>query len=55
MRAQDGGHAARPNKCIDSVLVGSQLITALQSIVSRTIDPLDSAVISRVRAEAHER
>src|SRR5437764_14678160 len=41
-----GGHAARPNKCIDSVLVGSQLITALQSIVSRTLDPLDSAVIS---------
>jgi hippurate hydrolase len=41
-----GGHAARPHKCIDSVLVGAQLITALQSIVSRTIDPLDSAVIS---------
>ncbi len=41
-----GGHAARPNKCIDSVLVGAQLITALQSIVSRTVDPLDSAVIS---------
>jgi len=29
-----GGHAARPHKCIDSVLVGAQLITALQSIVS---------------------
>jgi hippurate hydrolase len=41
-----GGHAARPHKCIDSVLVGSQLITALQSIVARTVDPLDSAVIS---------
>jgi hippurate hydrolase len=41
-----GGHAARPHKCIDSVLVGAQLITALQSIVSRSIDPLDSAVIS---------
>ena len=41
-----GGHAARPHKCIDSVLVGAQLITALQSIVARTIDPLDSAVIS---------
>ncbi|MFL6791687.1 MAG: M20 aminoacylase family protein [Bradyrhizobium sp.] len=41
-----GGHAARPHKCIDSVLVGSQLIAALQSIVSRTIDPLESAVIS---------
>ncbi len=41
-----GGHAARPHKCIDSVLVGSQLIAALQTIVSRTVDPLDSAVIS---------
>jgi hippurate hydrolase len=41
-----GGHAARPHKCIDSVLVGAQLITALQSIVSRSVDPLGSAVIS---------
>ncbi|WP_159009679.1 M20 aminoacylase family protein [Bradyrhizobium sp. S69] len=41
-----GGHAARPHKCIDSILVGAQLITGLQSIVSRTIDPLDSAVLS---------
>src|SRR5882724_1928599 len=41
-----GGHAARPHKCIDSVLVGAQLSTALQSIVSRSIDPLESAVIS---------
>jgi amidohydrolase len=41
-----GGHAARPHICIDSVLVGAQVITALQSIVSRSIDPLESAVIS---------
>src|SRR6202045_2952000 len=41
-----GGPAARPHKCIDSVLVGAQLITALQSIVSRNVDPLESAVIS---------
>jgi amidohydrolase len=41
-----GGHAARPHICIDSVMVGAQLITALQSIVSRSIDPLESAVIS---------
>src|SRR6059058_1062829 len=41
-----GGHAARPHKCVDSVLVGAQLITALQSIVARSVDPLDSAVIS---------
>ena len=41
-----GGHAARPHISIDSVFVGSQLITALQSIVSRSLDPLESAVIS---------
>jgi hippurate hydrolase len=41
-----GGHAARPHKCVDSVHVGAQLITALQSIVARSIDPLESAVIS---------
>ena len=41
-----GGHAARPHICIDSVLVGAQVITALQSIVSRSVDPLASAVIS---------
>src|SRR3978361_341981 len=41
-----GGHAARPHKCIDSVLVGAQLITALQSIVSRSVDPLESAATS---------
>ena len=41
-----GGHAARPHLCIDSLLVGAQLVTALQSIVSRSVDPLESAVIS---------
>jgi amidohydrolase len=41
-----GGHAARPHKSIDSVLVGSQLVVALQSIVARSVDPLESAVIS---------
>jgi amidohydrolase len=41
-----GGHAAKPHKCIDSLLVGAQLVTALQQIVSRNVDPLDSAVIS---------
>jgi amidohydrolase len=41
-----GGHAARPHKCIDSTLVGAQLIMALQTIVSRSVDPLESAVVS---------
>ena len=41
-----GGHAARPHKCIDSVLVGAQIVNALQSVVARSLDPLDSAVLS---------
>jgi hippurate hydrolase len=41
-----GGHAARPNKSIDTVLVGAQIINNLQSIVARNVDPLESAVIS---------
>ncbi|RYX97879.1 MAG: amidohydrolase [Bradyrhizobiaceae bacterium] len=41
-----GGHAAYPHKTIDPVMAGSQLIVAFQSIVSRTVSPLDSAVIS---------
>ncbi len=41
-----GGHAARPHFAVDTVLVGSQVINALQSIVSRNVDPLESAVVS---------
>src|SRR6201985_1984696 len=41
-----GGHAARPHLSIDSVLVRGQLVPGLQSIVARSVDPLDSAVIS---------
>lgn len=47
-----GGHAARPHDCIDPVLVAGHLITALQSIVSRNVDPLESAVISVCKIEA---
>ena len=41
-----GGHAARPHLAIDPVLVGAQIVNGVQSIVSRNIDPLKSAVIS---------
>ncbi len=41
-----GGHAARPHLSVDSVLVGAQIINNLQSIVSRNVDPLESAVVS---------
>ncbi len=41
-----GAHAARPHLGIDTVLVGAQIINAIQSVVSRTVDPLKSAVVS---------
>jgi hippurate hydrolase len=41
-----GGHAARPHFSVDTVLVGAQILSQLQSIVARNVDPLESAVIS---------
>jgi hippurate hydrolase len=41
-----GGHAARPHFCVDTVLVGAQIINQIQSIVARNVDPLHAAVIS---------
>ncbi|MBW7056014.1 amidohydrolase [Paracoccus bogoriensis] len=41
-----GGHAAKPHDCIDTTLTAAQIIVALQSVVSRNIDPLKNAVIS---------
>jgi amidohydrolase len=41
-----GGHAAKPHQCIDTVLVGAHIITALQSIVGRNVDPIESGVVS---------
>ena len=49
-----GGHAAWPHNTIDPVLVGSQLVMALQSIVSRSVDPLEAAVISMTVFHAGE-
>ncbi|MGG1661167.1 M20 family metallopeptidase [Brevibacillus sp. NRS-1366] len=41
-----GGHGAQPHKTKDSVVIGAQLVSNLQQIVSRRVDPLDSAVLS---------
>ena len=41
-----GGHAAKPHKCVDTILVGAQIINQIQSIVARNVDPIDSAVVS---------
>ncbi len=41
-----GGHGARPHLAIDPVLVGAQIVNNIQSIVARSVNPLESAVIS---------
>jgi len=41
-----GGHAAGPHRSIDPIVIGSHIVLALQSIVSRRVNPLESAVIS---------
>ena len=47
-----GGHAAMPDQCVDPVVIGAQIITALQSVVSRNVAPLDSAVVSITMLDA---
>lgn len=49
-----GGHAARPQQTIDPIIVAAQMVTALQTIVSRNLDPLKSAVLSVTMIEAGE-
>ncbi len=41
-----GGHAARPHMAVDPLVVAAQIILALQTIVGRSVDPADSAVVS---------
>ncbi|MFV0386760.1 M20 aminoacylase family protein [Paracoccus sp. (in: a-proteobacteria)] len=41
-----GGHAAMPHDCVDATLAAAQIIVALQSLVSRNIDPLKGGVVS---------
>jgi amidohydrolase len=41
-----GGHGGMPHQTIDPIVCGAGIINALQTIVSRNMDPLDSAVVS---------
>jgi amidohydrolase len=47
-----GGHGAMPHLCVDPLLAGCHIVTALQSIVSRTADPVDALVVSVTQFEA---
>ena len=41
-----GGHAAKPHDCIDTTLVASHIVVALQSIASRNVNPVEQVVVS---------
>jgi amidohydrolase len=49
-----GGHAALPHVTVDPILIGANVVLAVQSLVSRELDPLESAVISFGQVEAGE-
>jgi amidohydrolase len=41
-----GGHGAAPHQCVDAAVVASAIVSDLQTIVSREIDPMDPAVVT---------
>jgi amidohydrolase len=41
-----GGHGAQPHVCVDPIVAGAYLVTQLQSIISRSISPMESAVLT---------
>src|SRR4030095_15118298 len=47
-----GGHGGHPHAALDPVLVGGHIITAAQSIVSRNVSPIDTAVVSLCAMQA---
>jgi hippurate hydrolase len=47
-----GGHAAMPHRCVDPIAIGAALVTELQQIVSRGMDPLAPAVVSITKFHA---
>ena len=47
-----GGHAAKPQETVDSTLVAAHLVVALQSVVSRSADPVKEIVVSVTSVES---
>ncbi|WP_099239473.1 M20 metallopeptidase family protein [Synechococcus sp. BDU 130192] len=41
-----GGHGALPHQTVDAIVVGAQIVGALQTLVSRIVNPLDAAVVT---------
>ena len=46
-----GGHGSQPHKCVDPIVAASHFVVAVQSIIGRSVDPLDSAVVTIGRFE----
>ena len=49
-----GGHGAMPQETVDPIVVGSLIVNALQTVVSRSIDPVKSAVVTITQFHAGE-
>ncbi|ARP88414.1 M20 aminoacylase family protein [Bordetella genomosp. 9] len=47
-----GGHAAQPHKTVDTIVIASEMVGVLQTVVSRTKNPLDTAVLSITQIHA---
>ena len=47
-----GGHASQPHQHIDPLVIGAEIILAMQTIVARSIDPAELAVVSVTEIEA---
>ncbi|KAG7392202.1 hypothetical protein PHYBOEH_006456 [Phytophthora boehmeriae] len=41
-----GGHGSAPQQCVDPILAGAAVVQSLQSVVSRSLSPMDTAVVS---------
>lgn len=47
-----GGHTATPHKAVDSIVIGAELVQALQSVISRQRDPMQAAVLAITQIHA---
>ena len=47
-----GSHAAQPHRSVDPIVVGAQIVTAVQTIASRNVDPLQSVVVTVTKFQA---
>lgn len=50
-----GGHAAKPEACIDPLLIAAEIISSLQSIVSRSLSANQNAIVSLTRIHGSDR